>query len=327
MATMLFAVSAITAFTPPSLLAHVQARTHGRAQLRLQAEPGYVRDVGPRIALLLRDLAAQGAPRSQIEAAFAEAIEEVYAPPPVVPSAATQPAGQPAPPPSAPSGALVQPTTASDAQRAFKALYAGTGRPPVTSYVQKFLNVIVEDRTCIYNFEYNEVYAVGFAALVDAFLGRACRTPEAAAAIRSCLCAALGFDEVRVYADARALLSSSAGMPEADLFATPAFRRMAASRVKYTYALGVGLVLLMRATGETRAVGDAGKYGAQYAAGGAADGAVDRWCDALGLEFAGRLSRDTVRPLSIDGIGRFSFTSASGLEEESLESIGVQGGF
>ena len=102
----------------------------------------------PELDSLIRQLAASGVRRSQLESAFASTIESVYDAPAL-------------PPPPPPSG-LRPPSTASDAQAAFRAAY--TGRL-VTSTTQKFLNSMIEDRACVFRFEYSRVYALGLTAL------------------------------------------------------------------------------------------------------------------------------------------------------------------
>ena len=95
-------------------------------------------------------------------------------------------------------------------------------------------------------------------------------------------------------------------MDTAQLFATEDLRAIAdAPRFKYSYALGVGLVRLMRLVGEKQIQSS----GRGYGSGGTskADGAIDRWCAQLDVKFANTLERDTERPISIDGVGRFSF--------------------
>ena len=94
-----------------------------------------------------------------------------------------------------------------------------------------------------------------------------------------------------------------------------------------TDAFGVGLCILMRAVGEKELVAPGRGYGAKFA--DASDkGAIDEWCAALNLKLsANRLTADYTRPLSIDGAGRFSFESESGLEQASLVSVGVEGSF
>ena len=83
----------------------------------------------------------------------------------------------------------------------------------------------------------------------------------------------------------------------------------------------------MRATGETELAPPGRRYGAKYAS--ASDqGAIDQWCEELNLKMvSNRLCSDYTRPLSIDGIGRFSYESESGLEAASLVSVGVEGSF
>jgi len=63
----------------------------------------------------------------------------------------------------------VKPTTITEAKRAFRRAFSGsTLRAPTV----KFVNVIL-DTTCIWKYEYSRVWAVGFTALCDSFLGAA----------------------------------------------------------------------------------------------------------------------------------------------------------
>ena len=300
----------------------------------------YVKGVPERMRLLLQDLAMAGATKVQVEEAFAEAVEQIFAPakddetldpqPAVAMDGASAAAAK-----ALLLGELKPPATATAGQEAFRAAYKKFKQPPVLSFTQKFLNTIIEDRACVFRFEYNAIYAVGFTALCDAFLRQSCKTPADEAATRSALCWALGLDEAQVAHDADALLSSAAGMSRDELFGTDTFATLARSSAarphKYTYAFGVGLVLLMQTVGETKLSSRDGlKYGAKYKGAGGEPGAIELWCAALNLKFADTLDRDYVRPLSIDGIGRFSFENReTGLEDASavLSSIGVQGNF
>ena len=246
----------------------------------------------PDVASLVQQLADSGIRRSQVEDAFASALVAVYeAPPP--------------PPPPPPTG-LRPPSTASDAQAAFRAAY--TGRL-VTSTTQKFLNSMIEDRACVFKFEYSRVYALGLTALCDAFLPMTCIDEFDAAETRNALCFGLGLDAATVAADAKALAALAAGSSKEELFASADLSQIAQSRsFKYTYTFGVGLVMLMRAVGETQLT--ARGYGRSEAG----EGAVDRWCAELSIKNANTLVRDTERPLNIDGVGRFSFEEGSGIE-------------
>ena len=54
---------------------------------------------------------------------------------------------------------------------------------------------------------------------------------------------------------------------------------------------------------------------------------IEQWCGALNLQCVQTLTSDYQRPLSIDGIGRYSFETPGKADTASLESIGVQGSF
>ena len=330
------------AFLPPPHLHPPPHHCKARCRVVLQQSPeqsppprSYVKGVPERVQLLLQDLAAAGASKVQVVEAFEEAVELVFAPPKQQQTPTEKKGAEStAAPAKAELGELKPPATASAAQQAFRAAYAKFKRPPVLSVTQKFLNTMIEDRSCVFRFEYNAIYALGFTALCDAFLRQSCKTPEDEAATRSSLCWALGLDEAQVAADAEALRASTVGMSRDDLFATEMFTKLAgapaARPFKYTYAFGVGLVLLMYAVGETKISSrDRLKYGAKFKDVGDEKGAAEQWCTALNLRFADTLDRDYVRPLSIDGIGRFAFESETGLEDASavLSSIGVQGSF
>eukprot|EP00324_Dicrateria_rotunda_P002398 CAMPEP_0206169018 /NCGR_PEP_ID=MMETSP1474-20131121/34246_1 /ASSEMBLY_ACC=CAM_ASM_001110 /TAXON_ID=97495 /ORGANISM="Imantonia sp., Strain RCC918" /LENGTH=294 /DNA_ID=CAMNT_0053574755 /DNA_START=6 /DNA_END=890 /DNA_ORIENTATION=- len=272
---------------------------------RLQADQG---DAERALSELLNRFAATGVSKRQAEVAFASAVATVY-------SATSSP--PPPPPPSL--GELRAPATVAAGHAAFRAFFASSGRPPVRSDTQKFLNFVIEDRACCYGFQYNRVYALGLSALCDAFLVASCRSAEDEAATRTALYFALGFDEAQVRADAQALRVQANAMASGELLASEPFVAIAGARLKYTYAFGVGLVLIMKAMGETNLGRDALKYGARFAASSGRQSAIDRWCEALGLSFASTLARDVARPISIDGIGRFSFDSESALEEAALD--------
>lgn len=303
---------------------------------RLQTDQSYVDGA---VALLVQGLAAQGVPQAVVERAFESAVASSYPPTAPVPlPLPAEPSPPPLPAPSVPPpattgfGELRQPATVTAANQAFRAAFTQTKRPPVKSVTQKFIRYIVEDRACVYGFEYNAIYALGFTALCDAFLGASCRNDQDVAATRSALCFALGLDEDRVATDARELSTFAEGKTEAELLACDPLAQIASATTppKYTYAFGVGLVLLMVAAGESKISGrDSFKYGAQYNAVEPGGGAIERWCTALNLNFAQRLESDFARPLSVDGIGRFSFESESSLEDSTLvlESIGREGSF
>jgi hypothetical protein len=305
---------------------------------QLRADDGLVRGIPTRVLLLVQGLADEGATKSQLEDAFATAIDSVFfsaeatAGPPS--SSSTLQTGTA----TAALGPLKEPRSTSEAQTAFRKAFARFQRPPIKARTQKFLNVIIEDRACLFRFEYNAVYALGFTTLCDTFLRASCNSPEDVSALRSALCFGLGLDGERVASDAQAVVelaeraSSSDELLEADIFA--AISSSSASRpMKYTYAFGVGLVLLMQLVGETELTDRSElNYGASYKgpateADPAEAGAITRWCASLNLDFAARLDRDSARPLSIDGIGRFSFEDGSRLVEPGLRSIGVEGSF
>jgi Thylakoid formation protein len=206
----------------------------------------------------------------------------------------------------------VKPTTITEAKRAFRRAFSGsTLRAPTV----KFVNVIL-DTTCIWKYEYSRVWAVGFTALCDSFLGavqqgsRLSLSDQMAA--RTAMCYALGMDADAVAADAAALSRVAATMTAEELLASDDFVQIArVSAFKYTYAFGVGFVLLMKATGIEPTTTS-----------------IDRWCAALNLKCARTLERDYLGPVSIDSIGRFSFEKPGEVVAASLEgSIGLVGDF
>ena len=268
-----------------------------------------------------------GASQQQIEAAFATAIEKAYpVAPPEVEEEATA-AAAPQLSEKARSMELKPPASASEAQEAFRAAC----KVFVSSKTIKLVNFIIEDRACVFRFDYSRVYAVGLAALCDAFLKPCCVDEPTEKATRAALCFSLGLDAETVWEDAKALTALAKTMSPDELLASEDFVAIAAGGaarppkpVKYTYALGTGLAILMRATGETVLQREGKGYENET---GNADGAIDRWCKALNLNFATRLAADVERPVSIDGVGRFSFETESGLQDESLVSIGAAGQF
>ena len=58
-----------------------------------------------------------------------------------------------------------------DSQAAFREVY--TGRI-TTSPTQQFISAVIEDRASAFSFRYTRIYAVGLAALCDAFLPATC---------------------------------------------------------------------------------------------------------------------------------------------------------
>lgn len=255
---------------------------------------------------LVQQLADGGASKADICSAFEAALAEVFA------SAASSAASSAPPARTAPGLAQpVFPATITDANRAFRTAYAAAAPSAVlTPSTLKFVNVVIET-SCVWGFAYSRAFAVGLAALCDTFLG-ACAPGEDAAAVRGALCFALGLDGARVDEDAAALLSEAAAAGSSErLLATDEFAAIAAAPgFRFTYPFGVGLVLLIRAVGETP------------------DGEeIDRWCGALQLSCARTIERDLLRPLSVDGIGRFSFDTPGLAVPPALESIGQQGSF
>jgi len=209
-------------------------------------------------------------------------------------------------------GPPTQPGTITDAKRAFSRSYAGS---PLRSPTVKFANVLLET-TCVWKYRYSRAWALGFAALCDAFLAAQMQGTRLSSAdqsaTRSAICYALGMDAAAVAADADALLATARSMTANELLATGEFVAIAqASGYKYTYAFGVGLITLMYAVGEVPSTAS-----------------IDRWCTALNLSCARTLERDFIRPLSIDGVGRYSFESPGEVVTASLEgSIGLVGDF
>lgn len=119
------------------------------------AEQAPVEQAIKELTALVRELSGRGVAKAELEAAFGAALATAYAPP------ATS-----VPPPKI-VGELRPPKTASDAQAAFREAYPGRF---VSSETQKFLSAVIGDRAAAFTFRYERVYAVGFAALCDAFL-------------------------------------------------------------------------------------------------------------------------------------------------------------
>ena len=176
----------------------------------------------------------------------------------------------------------------------------------LTSPAKKFIDQVIDDRATVIRFKYTRIYALGLSTLCDVFLPTTCLDAVDAQATRAALCFALGLDAAQVDADAAALRADAATYTSRDaLLASADLQDVAtAERFKYTYAFGVGLVLLMRQLGEERIASEGRGYGSD---GVRREGAIDVWCAALNLKYAQTLERDTERPLSIEGVGRFAF--------------------
>ena len=244
------------------------------------------------LTALVCELAGRGVAKAELEDAFGAAIAAAYAPP--VPSV-------PAPPKIL--GELRPPATASDAQAAFREAYSGRF---TSSETQRFISVVIGDRAAAFTFRYERVYAVGLAALCDAFLPATCLAPEVDAT-RAALCFSLGLDEAQLMADAAALTEQAARMTKEELLASDDLQQIAAqANFKFTYVFGVGLVTLMKAVGEELTM--KGSLGTWYQAPVGDDGPISAWCAELGLDrVKNRLAADTAQPLSIDRVGTFAF--------------------
>ena len=142
-----------------------------------------------KFAASVRELAAEGMTKADLEKAFKAALVAAYLDGDVATVAPSAPAR---------SAELRRPATASDAQAAFRQAY--TGRI-VTSPTQKFLSAVIEDRAGAFSFKYNRVYAVGLTALCEAFLPATCLSPEDQAATYSALCFGLGLDAEQARGD------------------------------------------------------------------------------------------------------------------------------
>jgi hypothetical protein len=147
--------------------------------------------------------------KAELEKAFKAALVAAY-----LDGAVTTVA--PSPAVTNPDLELRRPATASDAQAAFRQAYTGK---IVTSPTQKFISAVIEDRAGAFSFKYSRVYALGLAALCDAFLPATCLNPEDQAATRSALSFGIGLDAVQVAADAVALLAESTGKTKAEILA------------------------------------------------------------------------------------------------------------
>ena len=268
-----------------------------------------------KFAASVRELAAEGMTKAELEKAFKAALLAAYLDDVVTTVA---------PAVTNPNLELRRPATASDAQAAFRQAY--TGRI-VTTSTQKFISSVIEDRAGAFSFRYSRVYAVGLAALCDAFLPATCLKVEDQAATRSALCFGIGLDAVQTAADAEALLAEAAGKTKEEILALPGLRNVelqarAPAGFKYTYVFGVGLVTLMKMSGEVMTGG--GKAGTWYAKAEGDGGPIDSWCGELGLEkYSKRLSQDTAAPLSIDRVGTFELDQAGkpGLKPPGLNGL------
>ena len=255
-------------------------------------------DVGGDVESFVQRLSAGGATKAEISDAFASALAGLVDPPPPPPP----------PPILASQGTPVAPKTITDAKRAFRSALGGA---PLVVPTLKFTECMIET-SCIYRFEYERIFALGFTALCDAFL-QSCINEQVQEETRAALCFGLGLDAVRVREDAAALRELALGLDgEEAIFATEDIARVASARnFRYTYAFGVGLVILMKLAGTDPEE----------------SAAIRRWCDRLELtNVANTLEGHYTRPLSVVSIGRFSFDSDTPIPE-ALESIGTQGNF
>lgn len=249
----------------------------------------------PDLRQLVLHLHEAGVPTQQIQAAFEAAVSELPDPSPA-----------PEQPPT-PALERRKPQTVAEAKQAFRRAY--TGGPLLSSTTLKFVNSVLQT-TAVWKFQYSRVFAVGLMALCDTFL-TLCITERDRADVQQAICFGLGLEVEEVKRDAVDLLSSAIGMTEAELLASEEFAAIAASeRYKYTTTFGVGLIVLMQTVGVAP-----GKE------------AIERWCSALNLPYSRTLLSEYLQPLSIDGIGRFSFETPGKAQPSSLESIGVQGSF
>lgn len=248
--------------------------------------------VEQELTALVRELAGRGVTKAELGEAFEVALAAAYAPPA---------ASVPSPPKIL--GELRPPKTASDAQAAFREAYSGRF---TSSETQKFISSVIADRAAAFTFRYERVYAVGFAALCDAFLPATCLAAEVDAT-RAALCFSLGLDEAQLMADAAALTEQAARMSKEELLGSTDLRQIAESPgFKYTYVWGVGLVTLMKAVGEELTM--KGERGTWYKPPSGDDGPIAEWCAELGLDRqAKRLAADTAQPLTIDRAGSFAF--------------------
>ena len=268
---------------------------HGYSMVSMHAAEPSPSDI---LQQTVQYLADAGLTKAEIETGFDQALENAVFPP------------APSPSPSPLQGKAgtdpVKPTTITDAKRAFRGAYTGG---PFTPPILKFTDVIVET-TCVYKFQYSRVYAVGLTALCDTFLS-ACRTPQDQEATRTALCFGIGLDAERVRCDAEQLSNLAASMSGAELLAGEDMSMIAQDAgFKYTYPFGVGLIILMKSTGDLPTADS-----------------ITRWCTALNLNCARTLERDFSRPVSIDGIGRYSFDTPGIAVPPALDSIGETGSY
>jgi len=287
------------------------------------------------VPAFVQSLLTSGVEKDDVRAAFSEALAKAV--PPAKPKATQQ----------IDFDSPITPTTVTAAKQAFREAYAGASNvSPMKASTFKFASVLFET-SVIWNAQYSRVFAVGLMALCDTFL-ESCLTEQDKEVTRWSICFALGLRVTQVAEDAQAMLAmahptrleivtlpflppapvrpldchkvttsvlpgQAAGSSAAELLESEDLRAITqmAGSFKYTYAFGVGLAMLMRAVGDTPD-----------------DSATaDRWCEALKLNCARTLERDYIRPLSIDGIGRFNFDSLGVASAASLQSIGVTGSF
>ena len=265
-----------------------------------------VADAEAKLGALIGELVSQQElSQAEIEEAFRSALTAAFQPEVVAP-----------PNEKISSSELRPPATASDAQLVFREVYAGS---MTTSSTQQFISALMNDRATAFSFRYDRIYAVGFAALCEAFLPATCISPADAQATRSALCFSLGLDEQQLLADAEAL-AQRAGRVSRDEFLTSGDMKELSAResFKYTYVFGVGLVTLMRLTGEE--LTNKGEFGTWYKPPAGDDGPIDRWCAQLGLDkYAKRIAQDTIAPLTIDRVGTFAHP---GLVRKTVEKKG-----
>lgn len=115
---------------------------------------------------------------------------------------------------------------------------------------------------------YTRVYALGFETLVGEFLQMSSRSDE----IRSALCTAFDWKSEQIKGDADALLAEVEGKSEEELLEMDDLKALALG--KYSYSTGAGLIVLMQKAGLDPTT------------------AIPVWCEKLGLNCKGALSRD-----------------------------------
>lgn len=142
---------------------------------------------------------------------------------------------------------------------------------------QSFVNEMITSEGIAMNskkYRYSRIFAVGFNALCDIFLSAGVQ-PESAKKARESLVIAYGFEPTTVFGDSTALLAAAEGKSEEEILELADLKELAAADTQYSYALGAGLIALMKVANVEPS-----------------DDAIVRWCAALDIKAVNSFKRD-----------------------------------